>query len=51
MDNFSGFKLDDEEDIETFKAEDVNGKEVACKERLPVGGKESFPGTGGLEIS
>jgi hypothetical protein len=51
VNNFSSFKLDDKEDIEAFEAEDIYGEEVTGKERLPVGSKETLPGTGRLEVA
>jgi hypothetical protein len=50
-DNLSGFKLNDEEDIEAFKAKDIHGEEIGGKEGLPVGSKEAFPETGRLEVA
>jgi hypothetical protein len=51
VDNFSSFKLDDKEDIEAFEAENIYGEEVARKEGMPMGSKETFPGTGRLEVA
>jgi hypothetical protein len=42
-DNFSGLKLNDKEDIESFKAKDIHGEEVRSKEGEPMGRKEAFP--------
>ena len=49
--NLSGFQLQDKEDIETFKTEDINGKEVAGKEGVPVRREKLFPGKARLNIT
>jgi hypothetical protein len=43
LNNFSGFKLNDEKNIEPFKAEDVSGEEVCSEERVPMSGEELLP--------
>ena len=48
---FSGFQFHDKEDIQPFETEGVNGKEIAGKDRVPMGGKKPFPGKSWLNIS
>ncbi len=44
LNNLSCVELNDEKDIEADEAEDVYGKEVAGKERVPMSGEELLPG-------
>ncbi len=43
LNNFSRVELNDKEDIKAFKTEDINGKEICRKERVPMSGEEAFP--------
>ena len=43
LNNFSRVELNDKEDIKAFKTEDINGKEICRKERVPMSGEKPFP--------